>query len=165
MEAAIWGLLGTLVGAIASIATTWMANHSTYKLQLEKARDERAVRASAFQRETLLELQEAVHDALRLINRAHIEDSKAHQATKEWGKNMLSDDINEGVRLAQRRVSILVERVADDHLRSIVNNMSKDATRVLLARSGQEAQLYMNQTAENAEKVFAATGTVLRQHY
>lgn len=120
MDAALWGLLGTIVGAVASIATTWLSGRSSHTLQQDRGREERAQQASSFQRQTLLELQEAIHDALRLVSQAHIEDREAHRATKEWGKNMLSDEVNEGIRLAQRRVAILVERVSDDDLRAKV---------------------------------------------
>ena len=82
MDAAIWGLIGTVVGAAASIVTTWLATRTSYRLQQDKLREERAKRASAFQRQTLIELQEEFHDALRLINRAHIEDLRAHGAAR-----------------------------------------------------------------------------------
>ncbi|WP_164478878.1 hypothetical protein [Methylophilus methylotrophus] len=34
MNAAIWGLIGTLVGAITSIATTWIASRNNIHLQI-----------------------------------------------------------------------------------------------------------------------------------
>lgn len=165
MDAAIWGLLGTIVGALASIATTWLAGRGSYRLQQEKSRDERAERASVFQRQTLLDLQEAIHDALRRVNRAHIEDRRAHHAAKEWGKNMLSEEVNEGIRLAQRRVSLLVERVSDDDLRMNVKSLVSGATKVLLSRSEQESQFHLNKTAVDSEQVFERLGTVLRRHF
>jgi len=112
----------------------------------------------------LLELQEAVHDALRLVNRAHIEDTAAHYATKEWGKNMLSDEVNEGIRLAQRRVGLLIERVSDDDLRTSVKGLMDGATRVLFTRTKEQADFQINKTAEDAEKVLQSVGTVLRRH-
>jgi hypothetical protein len=77
MESAIWGLIGTVVGALASIGTTWLTTISSSKLQKEKAQEDRLERANAFQRETLLELQEALHDTLRLVSRAYIQDCES----------------------------------------------------------------------------------------
>lgn len=165
MDAAIWGLLGTIVGAVASIATSWLAGHSSYRLQRERACEERVERASSFQRQTLLELQEAIHDALRLLNRAHIEDRAAHRATNEWGNNMLSEEVNEGIRLAQRRVSILVERVTDDDLRTKVKTLMSGATHLIRSRNEQESHFYLGKTAEDAGQVLERIGTVLRHHY
>lgn len=164
MESAIWGLLGAIVGASASIAAAWLAARSSYEVQRAKASDERAERANAFQRQTLLDLQEAIHDALRLVARAHIEDTDAHGATKEWGKNMLSDEVNEGVRVAQRRVAILIERVADDQLRASVKALMETAAGALLARSAREANFHMEAISKETEQVFGGIGTVLRRH-
>ena len=165
MDAALWGLLGTIVGAVASIATTWLSGRSSHTLQQDRGREERAQQASSFQRQTLLELQEAIHDALRLVSQAHIEDREAHRATKEWGKNMLSDEVNEGIRLAQRRVAILVERVSDDDLRAKVKALMASTAPLLLARNEQESHYYLGKTTTDAETVFEGLGTVLRRHY
>jgi len=104
MDSAVWGLLGTVVGALSSIATTWLTALSMSKREQDKLREDRFERARAFQRQTLIELQDAIHDAMRLASRAFIEDDKAARAGKEWGRNMLSGEVDEGLRVAQRRV-------------------------------------------------------------
>lgn len=164
MESAIWSLLGAIVGAAASIATAWLAARSSYELQRKKSAEDRADRASSFQRETLLEVQEAIHDSLRLASRAHHEDLKAYRTTKEWGQNMLPDDLSEGVRLAQRRVAILVERIADDQLRVAVKGLMRTVTTALLAQTEREAEFHMNATAKESESLFEGIGVVLRRH-
>lgn len=164
MESAVWGLLGAIVGASASIATAWLAARSSFELQRKKSAEDRAERASSFQRQTLLEVQEAIHDALRLASRAHHEDLKAYRATKEWGKNMLPDELSEGVRLAQRRVAILVERVADDQLRAAVKRLMNTTTAAVLARDEREAEFHMNAVASEAKSVLEGIGVVLRRH-
>ena len=78
---------------------------------------------------------------------------------------MLSDEMNEGIRLAMRRVSILVERVANDELRSRVKNLMSGATQVLLSRNEQESRFYIEKTADDASQVFEGVGAVLRHHY
>ena len=165
MEAAAWGLIGTIVGASASIATTWLSNRNVYKLQNQKALDERKERANAFQRQTLIDLQEAIHDALRLVNRAYIEDQRAYVPDKKWGSNSLTDEVNEGIRLANRRVAILIERVSSDVLRVNVKALISSATGVLLARSEDVARASMNTTSSTADEVLEQIGATLRQHY
>jgi gas vesicle protein len=164
VNAAVWGLIGTIVGAAASIATTWIAARSSNELQRERLREEREDRTSLFQRQTLLELQEAIHDALRLVCQAHLEDLHAHRSNKEWRKNMLTEEVDEGIRLAQRRVSILVERIASDDVRTSVKSLMSAATKVLFASSELESHLLLKTTNEAAEPVFELLGTTLRRH-
>lgn len=165
MYAAVWGLLGTLVGAFASMATTWLTTRSSYLLQQEKTREERGQIARAFQQQTLLDLQEAIHDALRLVTRAHIEDSKAAIATGQWGKSRISDDLDEEIRLAHRRVSLLVERVADTNLRMQVKALMSHVAEVLFSSSEREADHHLSESYKEAGRAIEAIGTVLRQQF
>ncbi|OQW73326.1 MAG: hypothetical protein BVN35_12575 [Proteobacteria bacterium ST_bin11] len=164
-SSALWGLFGTVVGASASIAAAWLAARSSHNLEIVKSQGERIEQARAFQRQTLLELQEAVHDVLRLICHIHHEDLLAHRAGQEWGKIMLPDEMSEGARLAFRRVSIVVERVADDHLREIVKHLMGGATQALLAKSELEASSQLDMTMQQSELIFQEIGTVLRRYY
>ena len=165
MESAVWGLIGTIVGASASTATTWLSNQASSKRQREQAREDRAERSNIFQRQTLLELQGSIHDALRLVNRAYIEDCNAHRTTKNWTVNMLTDEVNEGIRLAHRSVAILVERVSEGALRTEVKTLMSSVTSVLLARSEREAKFQIEKTSADASLVLERIGTVLRKHY
>jgi hypothetical protein len=165
MEAAIWGLAGTVVGALASMGTTWLANRASQELQEARSRDERAERAREFQRQTLVDLQEAVHDAVRLVHRAYLEDRASHRTTKEWGKSLLSSEVDEGIRLALRRVSILVERVADDALRAEIKTVMSNAAGVLHAGDEEEAQTQLDRSTMVATAALERVGTVLRRHY
>lgn len=165
MDAAIWGLIGTLVGAFASIATTWIASRTSHQLSREAAREERLERFRAFQRQTLLELQEAIHDSLRMINRAYIEDAEVHRKGGTWRKSRLSDEVDEGVRLAQRKVAILTERVYGDALRAEVKSLMSSAVAVLFSPSQKEAELRINAVTGDAERVLERLGSVLRSHF
>lgn len=161
----MWGLLGTIVGAAASIATAWLAARSSRELERAKSREEQVEQARAFQRHTLLDLQEAVHDVLRLVSRAHHEDLLAHRAGTEWSKIMLSEEVNEGVRVALRRVFILIERVSDESLRASVKHLTGSASDVLYAHSEQEARSRLYKTTNDAWPLFEEIGTVLRRYY
>lgn len=165
MDSAAWGLLGTAVGALASIATTLLTTRSASERELAKLREDRSERARAFQRQTLLDLQDALHDAFRLVARAHLEDEKAAHEGKPWGKNKLSDEVNEGLLVSQRRVAILVERVADDDLRSKLKSLAQTTGHVTLARSRDESEFGMSKGTGELTNVLEAIGTVLRQHY
>ena len=161
----MWGLLGTVIGAAASIATAWLAARSSHDLERAKSREERSEQARAFQRQTLLELQEAVHDVLRLVIRCYHEDHLAHRAGQDWSKIVLSEEVSVGVRLALRRVFILVERVADDDLRVSVKHLTGTAERVLMAHSEKEARSHLDKITQDYEPLNEEIGTVLRRYY
>lgn len=165
MEAAAWGLLGTLVGALASIATTWMASSSSHRIQSEKQAEERAERAKEFQRETLLALQEALHDALRLNARAHHEDVVAFKNTGHWGRGLLSDEVSDGLLLSRRMVAILIERVTDASLRADVKSLMLVAAKGGLVRSEYESEMNQTELYERMEPLFEKIGCILRSHY
>jgi hypothetical protein len=165
MEAALWGLLGTIVGALASIGTTVLASRNAYRIHQDKARDERAERASAFQRQTLLELQEAIHDVLRLSHKAHVEDLKAAHASRKWGENLLPPDLDQSVSNAKRRFLILVERVSDNDLRVKVKALVSATSSMLLAPSQEQAEFHVSEIADQAGPVFEMIGVVLRRHF
>jgi hypothetical protein len=165
MDAAAWGLVGTLVGALSSIGTTWLTSRNAHSLHVATKDAEQIERSNNFQRQTLLDLQEALHDALRLTTQAHIRDREAHQEGADWGRNQLGESIDESLRLAFRRVAILIERVAHDELRTQIKSLMSLANAVLLARGEQEARERIALCYGAATEAMEAVGTVLRGHY
>lgn len=165
MDSAIWGLIGTVVGALASIGSTWLSNFSAHKLQKSIAKADHIERAHAFQRETLLSLQDAFHDMLRLIARAYIHDRQAHADGSEWGRGNLPDELSEDLRLAQRKMAILVERVSDNLLRNAVKATMENTAGVLFAKSLAEAKQRFSTVSSEANRNLEQLGGVLRSHY
>lgn len=165
MESAIWGLIGTAVGAFSSIGTTWLSTRNSLKLQNQNAQDQRAEVARAFQRQTLLELQEAILDELRLIGRAHIEDCAAYNKSGNWGSVMFSEEVNEGIRLAHRRVVILSERVTDESLRKEVAILLDLMIQALFEKTYDDAKGGLDRMSTKSYQVLGNLGTVLRKHY
>ena len=165
MESAIWGLVGTIVGALASIGTSWISNRTASSLQAARVHHERLEVASAFQRQTLIDVQEAIHDALRLVHRVYFEDYEAYRTTQQWESSLLPAALSEEFRLAMRKVSILVERVADDPLRSQIKTLMCRTTQAQLASSEADARLRLEKTGADAQQTLEQIGTVLRSHY
>lgn len=165
MDAAAWGLIGTLVGALASIGTSWITSKSSNQIQREKLTYERAERAKDFQRETLLQLQEAIHENLRFTARANFEDYKNSRHTGTWGRTHLSDDVNDGLLNSRRRVSILVERVADDSLRKDIKSLMEIAAEGAFSKSEDEAEHNQMALSKQMTHTLPRIGAVLRSNY
>lgn len=165
LDSAAWGLIGTLVGALASAGTTWISTRSSYRIQREKQEDDRAERAKEFQRDTLLALQEAIHDTLRLGARAHIEDCKQFRQTGEWVRGVLSAELDEDIRLSRRKVAILIERIADDSLRSDIKLLVSLSAEGVLARSQKDAEVNQQAVAIKMTPILEKIGYLLRGYY
>ena len=165
MDAALWGLLGTIVGALASLGATWLSGLHTLRLQQEVKTQERQELARVFQRENLLALQEALHDAMRLVARSHLEDLAAFRQGTPWGKSYLGDDLSESMRLANRKLWILIERVADDYLRTALKTTSGDHGLVCSAESHLDAEAAFMKAANSTNETLEQIGTALRGLY
>lgn len=169
MDAATWGfvgaLTGTVVGASASIFTTIIGGWTANRLQKDADALKRSECARAFQRSNLLELQDSIQDAMRLLGRAHHEDVIAARESGEWGKAMLSEEVNEGSGLANRKLAILTERVADDELRSDLRELRQRMTNCLFAHSELEMRESMQRASSEFASFMEKLGIVLRSNY
>ncbi|KRW67436.1 hypothetical protein EA797_03960 [Stutzerimonas zhaodongensis] len=165
MEAALWGLLGTIAGAAASIATTVIASRNAASLQSAAAAHEREAKARAFQRDTLIELQDAVHDELRAVALVYMADEVAYRETGTWGRKMLGEELNNQVHFAGRRTLLLSERIADDNLRDHLKSLRGLLTEVQMAREAALAERTHMAAMNIGTSVMEHIGTVLRSLY
>ena len=165
MEAAAWGFIGTVIGALASLGGTWLTNRNSHLLRTTELNIERDEKFRLFQRDTLISLQDALHSLLRLIARGHHEDTLAFRETGEWGKRLLSDEVSDGQMNARRHMLILVERVADDDLRSRVKQLNSKLTEISLAKSRESANREWNAASIEGFETLEHIGKVLRAQY
>jgi len=165
MEAALWGLLGTIAGAAASIATTVLASRNAASLQSAAAALEREEKSRAFQRDTLIELQDAVHDELRAVALVYMADEAAYRETRVWGRRMLGEELNNKVHLAGRRTLLLSERIADDNLRDHLKSLRGLLTEVQMARDAALAERTHMAAMDMGTSVMEHIGSVLRSLY
>ena len=165
MNAAAWGVIGAIVGALASIMTTWLTNRHTAALQRQQSSDERKEHHRDFQRETLIALQDVMHEYLRMIASAHFEDLKAFAGGADWGRTLISKEISDGCMLTARRAVILMERIENDELRSNLKTLHKLLGDVTMMRSKDTAEAKLAQATKQAVKVFEDMGAELRRQY
>jgi hypothetical protein len=162
---ALWGLLGALVGAGASIATSWLSNRHEIARQHLADSLERIERSRAFQRDNLLELQQSLQDAVRLSARAQLKDEQAFRQSGEWGKALLGEEVSEGTRAANARLMALTERVADDSVRASVKNLRERLATLSVARTQEQANAVWGDAMAAFPLVMEQIGTALRRLY
>ena len=169
MEPATWGaigaLIGTVVGAAASVVTAYIATRHAASLQAADDQARRRDQGRAFQRNTLLALQEALSDLLRLETRCHLEDRHAFRSSGIWGKNSVGETLSEENRLARRWAMILKERVADDALRVALDGFCGQLTQVSLVDSEAEAVTLFERNMRQATPMMEHIGRTLRAQY
>lgn len=165
MEAAIWGFLGTIVGAAASIATSWMAFRSESHRHQQTDAFDRVERARAFQRDNLLELQDSIQDMMRCLGQMWQIDERAARESGVWAKVFLPEDLNEAQRATNARVLALTERVADDALRVQLKDLRGLVNDYVVAKSQNDASKKMLDASRAYDPVMERIGALVRTLY
>lgn len=162
---AVWGLLGTLVGAAASVGTTWIANAHAAKLETQRAQEIRAETARAFQRQTLLELQEAVHILARKSSESFLHDMARLREGKEWGAVPVPNELDVSLMESFRTVGILNQRVSNEALRNKVGAFTETLADSVNAWSFDRATASRAAVIDEFGALSVSIGDCLRSNY
>jgi hypothetical protein len=165
MDAFTWGLVGTLIGASASILTTVLTNFTSLNIWKNTKRQEREERARAFQRETLLELQVQMRDYVRSNYLVVQYDMKVYNETGEWlGKNIPADLDNKLLDL-NSTTSLLIQRVSNDDLRLKLEELKKTVTKLMLSETQIIHERFNSKISVPYESLQRDIGKILRDLY
>jgi len=165
LDSAIWAFLGTLLGAAASIATSWFAARSAQRLDGSKADRDRREKFNQFQRETLLELFDQIHQYLRFHTQAHFQDEKAFRKSGSWGTEEIPEDVNEGLTTCRRRISILSHRLSKQDLRQQIAKLISITCESDSCKSAELAEQIMRESTELFAQLNEDLGSELRRSY
>lgn len=167
LNPAVWGLVGTLVGAAASVGTTWIANAHSARLETQRARDARAEVARTFQRQTLIDLQDFVHALARQAADNFIKCEDAYREGREWGDDFSSDRDRVSSERHERfhRGSILIQRVSNDALRRRIASFVNAVSDCMHAEDELSATTRIKRVEIEFFEVSDAIGEVLRSQY
>jgi len=168
MDAAIWGFIGVLVGGAVAIAAEYMRGRAAASLDAAKRRDDRQIGKDAFQRETLLALQEALVAFQRAVALVHIADMRTLK--ERGGLFLLPEGLSDGVHQAGLRYMLLAQRVTDDALRAVLVGLNEEMARIEVGHLGRDDVTYEQVEAEHArfgevgDEAQKALGQVLRRY-
>jgi len=170
MNPELWGFIGAIAGAIvgaaASIVTTIISGGHTRKLQEQSDSFQRSERARNFQRENLLEAQETLAAYMRLVGRAHLEDSTFFRQNPDpSARPILSADLNEEIMNSSRRLMLLTERIENEEIRNEIKKLRSSVNMVLDARSITEGENILSRSGSAFQHLMSSVGTVLRHLY
>jgi hypothetical protein len=165
-------LAGGIVATVAESRRSRRADDAML-MREERARDAaNKASADAFQRETLLELQDWAHKLTRNSVRAHHETDMEFLQAHTFGRKALPEDINGMTLEATINVRRLRVRVADDQVRREAEELIKHASAVAMpaprgttephTEARLSSELAVAMTLDASERLNERIGTLLR---
>ncbi len=168
MEPATWGfigtLLGTIVGASASILATYLNGKNSVEIQKSTEKFKRDEFKREFQRNNLLKLQDEFTSGMRLIGRAHNESFHYYHKNKERKGFRLSEEVDVGLNNMFQTLTKLTERVNNDKLRNGIINIRKDMSAFLVSEKEIENKIWIGELATKFESLMSEMGKELRNN-
>jgi len=156
-----------LLGFGAKFLADWAQDHRNIKRDHATKEVERRNRSleshREFQRKNLLELQEEVFKLARATGAANHQDEMAFRSTGKWGKQLLSDNLDQDQLLSQRRTSILGVRIKDDSVRSLTKAFKDACSESVVSTTHDQSKHAMSKMAQTFEAVNNRIGELLRK--
>jgi hypothetical protein len=156
-----------LLGYAMKAFSDWLQHRRTTEREREARaaarQDERANRRVAFQRQTLLDLQEAMMQLIRSAGAMHHRDVMEFRKTGKWQKQLFGEELNENARLANARTSMLAVRVRDDPVRDLVQTVKSHAIAAAMCGSQEEGERAMTAMGAAFEQLNQRIGETLRK--
>ncbi len=169
MEPATWGfigtILGTIVGASASIFATYLNGKNSINIQKSTEKFKREELFREFQRDNLLDLQGKLSHSMRLVTKAHLEDLEDYENTREWNLSSLSADLDKEIGDSFRQISIKAERIDNNELRNEIKQLRKKMTECLTANSFGARQGKLLSLMKGFDLLMPKLGEILRENY
>jgi hypothetical protein len=159
-------LLGVIIGGVLTTTATLVVEliraGRESALDKQKRADNRRIDRDVFQRQTLLELQEAVNEVARAAFQVHHHDLMSSQSSGKWGGVPLPADVNDADRLGRLRMSTLQSRVVDDEVRRLATALTAAAAAVAAAKDATAADQAINRVAHTARQAIERSGELIR---
>ncbi|KOX34269.1 MULTISPECIES: hypothetical protein [unclassified Streptomyces] len=117
---AVWPVAAFFLGGLATQLTGWLTHRRQQKERQQDAAAALHERRETFELEHLQRLNEALQVLSRATAQAHHADMMASRETRLYGGEMLPDELDEALRVANQDVYMLAGLVLDDELREQV---------------------------------------------
>jgi hypothetical protein len=159
-------VLTTILGACIVLITEALRDRRTSERERAARAETRRLqlleRRTTFQRQNLLDLQEALLQLARTTGQMQIYDIKAYRNTGTWQKNLYPPELDEANRVANTRTSMLGVRVRDNAVRDLLEQFKSCSAGVIMSRSAEESDRSSKNVVAVLEKLQQRIGEVLR---
>jgi uncharacterized membrane protein len=120
-------------------------------------------RRVSFQRETLLNLQDAVVKLSRTAGRMHHIDEMEYRKAGRWGGHLFPEGLSDEAHQANVTIMVLTARVRDDRVREMVKTFRSHANRVGISLTKEADSEALHKMSEVLEPLHERIGEVLRK--
>ena len=161
----IGSIIGTIVGASASILTTIISNKNSLKIQSQIEKHNSKQIFKEFQKLNFLEVQERMSKQLRLLGKIYIEDSKNFKKTNNWRGTSLESMLDNDLANSFREFTILIERVDDSQIRKELKAFNELMGSSLFSKSKIENETKLNKLRKDYTHLMDKIGIALRSNF
>ena len=171
--AAIWGFVGALVGAAASITATLLTLWHTRQVETDRERRTNVQRNREFQFQTLIRVQEELLKVNKLSLRSLDRDIAIFHRSGHWRKAPIAELHNELHNIDQldidlsesmRTCSALIQRVRNETLRGRLDSYVDTIVLMLNARPKQSAEAIKEKLSEELDPLMDEMGVHIRSY-
>jgi len=159
-------LISTSVGFISSQLMERSKDRHAYEREKEAResarRDNLFERRTEFQRQTLLDLQDAVMKLIRATGEMYHIDLMASRATGKWVKQLFPDELDNRAFSAGVQITVLGVRVRDKSIRDLLAQLKVHTDGVVFAKNQAEAEGSLGKMSDSFAALNARIGEVLR---
>ena len=148
-------VLALILGYVLKVASDWIQDRRTF-------RRERSARRVSFQRQTLLDLQEAIMKLLRATGAIHHQDVMNCRSGGQWQKTLVSEEWSDKFALANAQTTMLSVRVLDERVRELVSRVKSSASSAGMSRNETESNEHMALLQASFEVLNERVGEVMR---
>lgn len=155
-----------LAGFAAKGVSDWLQDRRLTMRERDARREARRdflrQRCSEFQRQNLLELQEASMKLVRATAQLYLHDEVSFRRTREWQREPIPGDVNEGTRSLQAETATLVVRIHDSEVRELTSDLKSACTEVVFGRTYEVSERIFQQLGPIHLKLNERIGLILR---
>jgi hypothetical protein len=158
MEPAVWGFIGVIVGVavtgIVTIRAEIIRADRTEKLDRWKRVDDRQLARDQFQRQTLLDLQDAI---------AELSDIEVRMVTGQH-RGATGHEVLDRYSVISWRIHSLNSRVSNEQVRESVGALMQSVT--ALSRADKDAREEpFDRVGDNTRTFLVRSGTLIRERF
>jgi hypothetical protein len=144
------------------LQSRWTANkerEAREAVRLEK----RYERRTAFQREALLSLQEAIQALGRATGQANHHDEMAFRESGSWRKSLLPSDVDQKLFESQTQAAMFSVRVRDEQIRELVIQYKTESVGVTFANDREDASKHLAMMMALGDSLHSRIGEIIRR--
>ncbi|WP_426486119.1 hypothetical protein [Flavobacterium sp. 2] len=169
MDPLTWGFIGTLVGTVvgasASISTTIINARTISKNQNKLEIYKRQEIFREFQRDNYLKIQESTYKAHRLVTLLHVEDMQNFKDSGQWQQGILNAENSNELLYTVQDLTMYLERIQNEKVREEIRKLTGKMLKVSHSSDWKEGNQLLAEINQDISIAMKILGTELRNNY